>query len=93
MPAWVITTTLSRTMIRPMRGAEPELASTVNATGLSPARGMLLVTVIHGTSETAVHMQRSCVAPPHVMGSLCWKTLNDPGPPSAATLNEFGLTA
>jgi hypothetical protein len=88
-----MTTTLSRTVIRPVRGADPVLGATVNATGLSPARGMLLVTVIHGTSETAVQMQRSCVAPPQTMGSLCCTTSNELAPPAGVKVNALWLTA
>jgi hypothetical protein len=65
-----MTTTLSRTVIRPSR-AGPLLGATVNVTGLSPARGMLVVTVIQGTFDVAVHTHRSCVALPHVFGTLC----------------------
>src|SRR5262245_35109065 len=36
-PLWVICTTLSRTVIRPVRATLPEYAATVNATGVSPA--------------------------------------------------------
>jgi len=70
-PACVITTTWSRTVILPTRDAVLSLAATANGTGLSPLRGMPLVIVIHGTSDTAVQIQRSCVAPPQVFGTLC----------------------
>src|SRR5512141_1952828 len=70
-PAWVITTTLSRTVIRPSRDAVLSLFATVNETGLSPDLGMLLVMVIQETCDCADHTHRSCVAPPHTMGSLC----------------------
>jgi hypothetical protein len=63
-------TALSRTVMVPTRAAAASFAATVNATGLSPALGMLLVIVIQGTSARAVQTQRSCVAPPHVVGSL-----------------------
>jgi hypothetical protein len=71
LPACVMTTTLSRTAILPARGVGVSFAATVNVTGLSPDRGMLPVTVIQGTSDTADHTHRSCVAPPHVLGWLC----------------------
>jgi hypothetical protein len=61
-----MTTTLSRTVMRPTRGEVLLFAATVNQTGSSPDRGMLLVIVIQLESDCAVHMQRSCVAPPHV---------------------------
>ena len=71
VPVCVTTTTLSRTVIRPERAAVLALAETVNVTGLSPLRGMPPAIVIHGTSDVALHTQRSCVALPHVIGSLC----------------------
>ena len=71
----------------------PGLAATVKDTGLSPARGMLLVIVIQGTFDTADHTQRSCVGPPHSVGSLCWMTSKVPTPPAAATAIAVRLTA
>ena len=50
----------------PVRGEVPAFGATSNATGLSPARGMLPDTVIHGTLDVALQMQRSWVAPPQV---------------------------
>jgi hypothetical protein len=67
----VITTTLSPTVILPTRDVAASFADTVNATGLSPDRGMEPVMAIHGTSEIADHTQRSWVAPPQVFGWLC----------------------
>jgi hypothetical protein len=61
---------LSRTLIVPTRAVTASLAATVNDTGLSPARGIPVAIVIQGTSDTAVQMQRSCVAPPQTIGSL-----------------------
>ena len=43
---------------------------------------MRLVMVIHGTFDTADHSQRSCVAPPHSVGSLCWMTSKVPESPA-----------
>ena len=37
-----------------MRGDVPGFGATLNATGLSPARGMLPETVTHGTLDTAL---------------------------------------
>src|SRR5262245_61309934 len=70
-PAWTTCTILSRTRMVPVRAA-PGLAATVNDTGLSPRCGIDVVIVIHGTFASAVHKHRSCSAPPHVSGSLCW---------------------
>ena len=81
-----------RTVIRPMRGDVPGFAATVKATGLSPERGMLLVIVIHGTSDRAVHTHRSCKGPPHVFGSLNWMTLNTPLPPAELKFSPPGFT-
>ena len=92
-PAWVISTTLSRTVIVPTRASVPAFDDTTNDTGLSPDRGMLLVIVIHGTSATADHTHRSCVAPPHSVGSLCWMTSNVPDPPAATKAIALLLTA
>jgi hypothetical protein len=39
----------------PVRAAGVSFAATMNATGLSPLRGMLLVTVIQATVDCAVH--------------------------------------
>ena len=44
-------TTLSRTVMVPVRAAVPSLTATMKVAGPSPARGMLPVTVIHGTSD------------------------------------------
>src|SRR5262245_17840131 len=87
-----MTTILSRTAIRPTRAVAPSFAATVNATGLSPARGMLLVTVTHGASDTADQTHRSCVAPPHVLGTLCCTTLKVPDVAAAVKLNAVWLT-
>jgi hypothetical protein len=54
---------------------------------------MLLVTVIQGTFDVAVHTHRSCVALPHVFGTLCWITSKVPDPPEDAKLIELRLTA
>ena len=86
-------TVLSRTVILPTRGTELSFAATVKLTGLSPARGMALVTVIHDASETALQIHRSCVAPPHVLGWLCWMTSKVPDVAAAVTLKELRLTA
>jgi hypothetical protein len=43
----VIVTTWSRTVIVPTRGLVPLLGATVKATGLSPDRGIGVVTTIH----------------------------------------------
>ena len=51
---WLIVTTLSRTVMVAERAA-PVLGATVNAIGLSPFRGMLLVIVIHDAEAVAVH--------------------------------------
>ena len=67
-PACVISTTLSRTVIRPVRAVVVAFAATVNDTGLSPACGIDVVIVIHGTSDCAVHRHAFCVGPPHVFG-------------------------
>ena len=56
-PDCVITTALSLTVIVPTRVADPSFAATTKATGLSPARGMLLVMVIQGTFDCAVQIQ------------------------------------
>ena len=53
-PACVIVTASPRTVILPLRDEPLVLADTVNETGLSPCRGMLLVTVIHDTLARAV---------------------------------------
>jgi hypothetical protein len=51
VPAWVTRTTLSRTVIVPLRADVLPFAATVNKTGLSPACGIVVVTVIHDTSD------------------------------------------
>ena len=76
----------------PTRAAVPSLAATVNETGLSPACGIEVVTVIHATSDSAVHRHAFCVAPPQVKGSLCWSTSNRPVPPTAPKLRLVALT-
>jgi hypothetical protein len=43
-------------VIRPVRALPVLFAATVNDTGLSPAGGIVVVTVIHGTSDCAVQM-------------------------------------
>ena len=68
---------------RPDSSVGAGIRDTTNETGLSTDRGMLLVIVIHGTSAVADHTHRSCVAPPHSVGSLCWMTSNVPDPPAA----------
>ena len=77
----------------PVRGDAPGFGATLKATGLSPALGIVPDTVIHGMLDTALQRQRSWVAPPQVVGSLCWMTSNDPGPPSAANVTSVRLTA
>ncbi len=67
-PACVICTTLSRTVIRPVRAVVVAFAATMNDTGLSPRCGVDVVIVIHGTSDCAVHRHAFCVGPPHVFG-------------------------
>ena len=92
-PLCVICTTLSRTVILPVRGDAPGFAATVNLTGLSPACGIEVVIVIHGTSASAVQRQAFCSGPPQVFGSLACTTLNSLFPPAAATLILGVLTA
>jgi hypothetical protein len=75
-PLCVICTILSRTVILPVRAEATALGAMVKETGLSPACGIDVVIVIQGTSACAVHLQRSCVALPQVIGSLVWMTLN-----------------
>ena len=67
--------------------------ATVNDTGSSPNCGIDVVTVIQGTSDTAIHMHASCVGPPHVYGSDCCTTLNWLVPPGAPMLIALVLTA
>lgn len=63
-------------------GRSAAVLGTTNCTGSSPTRGMLEVTVIHGTSDIAVRRQAFCRGPPQAMGSLCWMTLKVPEPPA-----------
>src|SRR4029453_4015825 len=72
--ACVTVTTLSLTVILPVREEVPVFADTLNATGLSPCCGMLLVTVIQETFDRAVQTHRSCSAPPQLFGTLSCNT-------------------
>ena len=87
-----VTTTPSSAALHSL-GATTTLVATVKDAGLSPVCGMLVVTVIHATSDRAVHRHRSCVAPPQVFGSLCWSTSNRPVPPAAENPNVVSDTA
>ena len=69
-PLWVTRTTLSRTVIVPCRADVLSFAATVNETGLSPACGMVVVMVIHGTSDCALHDRRSAVDRRRYSGSF-----------------------
>jgi hypothetical protein len=60
----VTCTTLSATVIVPLRGAELSFAATVNRTGLSPLCGMEVVIEIQDALACAVHKHLSCNAPP-----------------------------
>lgn len=91
-PACVTTTVLSRTLMVPARAVAPSLGATLNDTGLSPDLGMPVVIVIQGTSDCAVQTQRSWVAPPQVIGSLCWSTSKVPEAALAVKLNAVRLT-
>ena len=91
-PLCVICTILSRTVILPVRAVAPVFAATVKETRLSPACGIDVVTVIQDTVDCAVHLQRSWVAPPQVLGSLVCSTSNCPVPPAAAMLIADALT-
>ena len=73
--ACVIVTTLSLTVMVPVRAVVPVFAETLNETGLSPCRGMLPVTVIQDTFARAVQTHRSCSGPPQLFGRLCWYTM------------------
>jgi hypothetical protein len=79
-------------VILPVRAA-PGFDCTENDTGLSPACGIVVVICIHGTSDSAVHLHLSCVALPHVMGSLVWTTVNWLVPPTPGMLRADVLTA
>lgn len=48
-----------------MRADDVVFGVTVKLTGSSPVRGMLLVTVIHGTVDTADQTHAFCSGPPH----------------------------
>ena len=54
---------------------------------------MLLVTVIHGTSDRAVQTQRSCVGPPQVLRVALLENVEGTGPPVAGKLNVLRVTA
>jgi hypothetical protein len=58
-PGCVTRTTLSRTVMVPVRAAVPSFGATVNDTGLSPLCGMDVVIVIQGTLEVAVQTHAS----------------------------------
>src|SRR4029453_14999818 len=91
--ACVIVTTLSFIVMLPVREVVPVFADTLNETGSSPCRGMLLVTAIQDTFARAVQTHRSCSAPPQLFGTLCWNTVKLPVAAADVKLNADSLTA